>query len=65
MDKLDEAVEVFRRDIFVLLIEVVHVAVENFDEQLHGYGSVHASVCDAESALETFENTLAVTIYLR
>ena len=64
VDELDEAVEVFDRDGFVLLVEVVDVAVEDLDEELHGHGSVHAGVCDAEGPLKALEDALAVAVEL-
>lgn len=64
MDELDEAVDVLDGDGLVLLLVVVNVAVEDFNEELHGYGGVHAGICDAESALQAFEDALSVTIYL-
>lgn len=64
VDQFDETVEVLDRDGFVALIEIVHVSVEDLDEEFNGYGSVHASVGDAESALETFENALAIAVEL-
>lgn len=64
MDELDEAVDVFDRDGLVLLLEVVYVTVEDFDEELHGHCGVHASVGNAEGTLETFEDTFAITIDL-
>ena len=64
MDELDEAVDVLDCDGLVLLLVVVHVAVEDFDEEFHGYGGIHACVCDAESALQAFEDTLSVTVNL-
>jgi len=64
MDELDEAVEVLGRDGFVLLVKVVDVAVEDLDEEFNRDGGVHASVCDAESTLEAFEDALAVAVEL-
>jgi hypothetical protein len=34
VDQLNQPVQVFRRDRLVLLVEVVDVAVEDFDEEL-------------------------------
>ena len=48
----------------VLLVEVVDVAIQDFDEKLDRDGGVHACVCDTESALEAFENALAVAVGL-
>lgn len=64
VDEFDKAVEVFDRDGFVLLVEVVDVAVENLDEEFHGHGGVHAGVCDAEGSLEALEDALAVAVEL-
>lgn len=64
MDELDEPVEVLGRDGFVLLIEVVDIAVEDLDEEFDGYGGVHACVCDAEGTLETFEDAFAIAVEL-
>jgi hypothetical protein len=54
VDELDKPVEVLCRDGFVLLVEVVDVAVEDLHEELDGDGCVHAGVGDAEGSLETF-----------
>lgn len=54
MDQLDQAVEIFRRDRVVFLVEVVHVPIEDLDEKLDRDSSVHAGICDAERTLETF-----------
>lgn len=64
MNQLDEAIQVLGGDRFVLLIEVVDVAIEDLDEEFNGYSSVHAGVCDTESPLETFENALAIAVEL-
>lgn len=64
MDELDQAVEVFCRHGFVLLVKVVDVAVEDLDEEFDGDGGVHAGVCNAEGALEAFEDALAVAVEL-
>lgn len=64
VDELEEAVEVLGRNGFVLLVEVVDVAVEDLDEEFDGDGGVHAGVCDAEGALETFEDAFAVAVEL-
>ena len=47
-----------------MLIEVVDVAVEDFDEEFHRYSGVHAGVGDAEGTLKTFEDALAVAVEL-
>lgn len=64
VDQLDQPVQVLGRDRLVLLVEVVHVAVQDLDEELHGDGRVHAGVGDAERALEAFEDALAVAVEL-
>lgn len=64
LDQLDQAVDVFGCDSVVLLVEVVDVAVENFDEELDAYGGIHASIGDAKSALKTLEHALAVAVGL-
>lgn len=64
MDEFDKAVEVFDRDGFVLLVEVVDVAVEDLDEEFYRHGGVHAGVCDAEGPLEALEDALAVAVEL-
>lgn len=64
MDELNEAVEVLGRDSFVLLVKVVDVAVENLDEEFDRDSGVHASICDAESTLEAFEDAFAVAVEL-
>ena len=47
LDQLDQAVDVFGGDSLVLLVEVVDVAVEDFDEELDAHGGVHAGIGDA------------------
>lgn len=64
VDQLDQAVQVFRRDGLVLLIEVVDVAVQDLDEEFYRYGGVHAGVGDAEGALEAFQDAFAVAVEL-
>ena len=64
MDELDQAVQVFRRDGLVLLVEVVDVAIQDLDEEFYRYGGVHAGVGDAEGALEAFEDAFAVAVEL-
>ena len=49
---------------FILLIKVVHVSVQDLDKQLDGSGSLHAGVRNTKSALQAFENTLAVSVEL-
>lgn len=80
MDEFNEAVEVFGRDLYssviivefrldtiysiVLLVEVVHVSVEDLDEKLDGYRSIHACIGDSECSLQALEYTLAVAVEL-
>lgn len=61
VDEFDEAVEIFGRDLehvsyncedwekrdygIVLLVEVVHVSVQNLNKELDRYCSIHACVC--------------------
>lgn len=68
MDEFDESVEVFGRDLYssviieqvrldithsiVLLVEVVYVSVEDLDEKLDGYRSIHACIGDSECPLQ-------------
>lgn len=49
----------------VLLIEIVHISIQNLDKQLDGRGRFHARVCDAEGPLETLQDALPVTVQLR
>lgn len=64
VDELDESVQILSSDGFILLIEVVDVAVEDLNEELHGNGGVHAGVGDAKSSLETFKDSLPVAVEL-
>lgn len=64
VDQLDEAVQILGRNSLILLVEVVDVAVEDLDEELHGHGGVHAGVGDAESALEALKDALSVAVEL-
>jgi hypothetical protein len=49
---------------FVLLVEIVNVAIEDLDEKLDGHGGVHAGICYSESTLEAFEDAFTVAIEL-
>lgn len=51
-------------DLFVLLVVIVDVAVEDLDEQLDGDSRVHAGVGHAQRALKAFKHTLAITVEL-
>lgn len=51
MDQLDQSIQIFGCNGIVLLVEVIDVAVQNFDEELDRDGRVHAGVCNAESTL--------------
>lgn len=64
VDELDETVEVFRRDGFILLVKVVDVAAENLDKEFHRDGRVHACIGDAQSTLQTLKHALAIAIQL-
>ena len=64
VDQLDQAVQVFRRDRLILLVEVVDVAVQDLDEEFYRYGGVHAGVGDAEGELEAFQDAFAVAVEL-
>ena len=64
VDELDQAVQVLGRDGIILLVEVVDVAIEDLNKELHRHGRIHTGVCDTESALEAFEDALAVAVEL-
>ena len=49
---------------FILLVKVVDVAVQDLDEQFNGDGCIHASICNTQSPLKTFEDSLSITIKL-
>lgn len=51
MYQLNQAIQVFGRHGLVLLIKVVHVSVEDLDEEFYRNSSVHACISDAESTL--------------
>jgi hypothetical protein len=51
VDELDETVEILRGDCLVLLVEVVDVAVEDFDKEFDGHGGIHAGICDTQGTL--------------
>ena len=60
--------EVFKMEstyLLVLLVVVVHIAIQDLDEEFDRNGSVHASIGNAKSTLQAFENALAVAIELR
>lgn len=65
VNELNKTVEVLGCDSFVLLVEVINVAVEDLDEEFDGHGGVHASVGDSESPLKAFKDALAVTVELQ
>ena len=64
MYQLNQAVQVLRRYCVVLLIKIVHVAVQDLHEELDGDGGIHAGVGNAQSTLKALENALAVAIGL-
>ena len=64
MDELDESIKVLGSDGLVLLVEVVDIAIQDFNEEFDGHGGVHASVCDTEGTLEAFKNPLSITVEL-
>lgn len=64
VDELDETVEVLGGDGLVLLVKVVDVSVEDLDKEFDGNSSVHAGICDSQSALETLEDSFPITIEL-
>jgi hypothetical protein len=64
VDEFDKAIQVLRRDGLVLLIEIVHITIEYFDEELDGNGGVHAGVRYTKRTLEAFEDAFAVSVEL-
>jgi hypothetical protein len=48
----------------VLLVKVVHVAVQDFDEQLYRHCGIHAGIGDTERALQALEYSFPITIEL-
>lgn len=65
MYEFDKSVEVLRRHRVILLIEVVDVAIQNFDEELHGYSGIHTSISNAQGTLEAFKNAFAIAVELQ
>ncbi len=61
-DELDQRVDVFRRDRFDPLFEIVDVAVEGVDVELDGGELVDGGRGDSEGFLKTFEDALAVAV---
>lgn len=49
---------------FVLLIEIIYISVQDFDEEFYRDGGVHACVCYSEGSLEAFEDSFSVTVEL-
>lgn len=49
---------------FVLLVEVVHVSVQDLYEQLYRHPSVHTRVSDTKSTLETLKDTFPIAVQL-
>lgn len=79
MDELNEAIQVFCGDLkllansscgefnaygFILLLEVVDVAIEDFHEKFYRNCRVHARIGNSQGALKTFQNSLAVSVKL-
>jgi hypothetical protein len=48
----------------VLLVKVVHVAVQDFHEQLHRHCGIHAGIGNTECALQTLEYSFSIAIEL-
>jgi hypothetical protein len=49
---------------FVLLVKVVHVAIEDLNEKLDRHGGIHTGVGYSEGALQAFENSFPVAVEL-
>jgi hypothetical protein len=80
VDKLNKAIKVFRRDLasissdvsfwnectysIILLVEVVHVAVQNLNKEFHGHRGIHTCVSNTECTLQTFEHSLSIAVEL-
>lgn len=64
VDEFNETVQVLRSDGFVLLVEIVDIAVEDFHKELDGDSGVHAGVGHTEGALKALEDSFAVAVEL-
>ena len=49
---------------FILLVEVIHISVQDLYKQLYRYRSIHARIGHTQSALQTFENALTIAVEL-
>ena len=49
---------------FILLIKIVDIAVEDLHKELDGHSSVHASICNTQRPLETFQDSLPISVEL-
>jgi hypothetical protein len=50
---------------FILLVKIVDVAVEDLHKELDGHSSVHASICNTQRPLETFQDSLPISVELK
>ncbi len=64
MDQLNQPIQILRRHGLVLLVKIVNVSIQDFDEEFDGDGGVHAGVGDAEGTLEALEDAFAVAVEL-
>jgi hypothetical protein len=64
VDEFDKAVQILRGDGLVLLVEIVHVAIEDFHEKFNGNTRVHAGIGHAEGTLQALKNSFAVSVEL-
>jgi hypothetical protein len=66
-----QSVSLFQSDLngyvtysIVLLVKIVHVAVQDLNKQLHGHCGIHACIGDTERTLQTFEYSFSIAVEL-
>lgn len=62
MNKFNEAVQVFRRHGFVLLVEIVDVSVQDLDKKFNRNRSIHTCIGHPKSALKTLKDSFPIAI---
>jgi len=63
VDELNQSVKVLGGDGFVLLVEIINVAVQDFDKEFYGNGRVHAGIGNTEGTLKALENPFSIALF--
>jgi hypothetical protein len=48
-----------------LLVKIVDIAVEDLNEEFNRHSSVHASICNTQRPLETFQDSFPISVELK